>query len=138
MIEIRHKETHEVLRVVEADSLLGADLRDDILDGADLRGADLSGAWLQEADLMGADLAGATLQGAILIRTQLDKADLTGALFEEAKLSDGSPGSGAVLTNCKMRGRAASVLRHALRRPPRLGPVRCPDRSDRPHRRLFS
>ena len=103
MMEIKHRVTGEVLRILDADTLVGADLRDDILDCADLRNADLSRAWLQEADLSGADLSGARLDGALMIRTQLDGANLEGAVFTGTRMSDGSPGSGAVLTNSNMR-----------------------------------
>ena len=61
MIEIRHRASGEVLRTLEADSLVGADLRDDILDGADL-----SGFRMQDAELEDCDLEGANLEGAIL------------------------------------------------------------------------
>ena len=46
MIELKHRATGQVLRVVDAESLAGADLRDENLEGADLNAADLSGAWL--------------------------------------------------------------------------------------------
>jgi uncharacterized protein YjbI with pentapeptide repeats len=51
MIEIKHKQTGEVLLRVDAEVLKGADLR-----GADLQGADLRGANLEEANLQKADL----------------------------------------------------------------------------------
>jgi uncharacterized protein YjbI with pentapeptide repeats len=51
MIKIKHKITGEVLKVVEADNLSYADLRD-----ADLSYADLSHANLSHADLTYADL----------------------------------------------------------------------------------
>jgi uncharacterized protein YjbI with pentapeptide repeats len=55
MIEIRHKDTGDVLETLDADTLVGADLRDMRLDGADFRGADLSGANLEFSDLNQAD-----------------------------------------------------------------------------------
>ena len=66
MIEIKHKETGEVLHTVGSDTLRGADLR-----GVDLRGADLLRANLYEADLYEADLHGANLHGANLLRANL-------------------------------------------------------------------
>lgn len=56
MLEIKHKDTGEVLSTIDADTLAGADLRDMRLAGADLRGADLRRAQLEYADLVGADL----------------------------------------------------------------------------------
>src|SRR3712207_262851 len=61
MIEIRHKETGEVLHRVRRDTLAGARLRGRKLPGADLRGADLRKACLTRSDLSGADLTGALL-----------------------------------------------------------------------------
>ena len=58
MVEIKHKNTGKVLARIEADSLVGADLRDMHLEGADLRGVDLNHARLEFADLVGANLSG--------------------------------------------------------------------------------
>ena len=69
-IEIKTK-IGEVLRIVEADSLRGANLR-----GADLRGANLRFADLRFADLSGADLRGAGLYNANLYNANLSGADL--------------------------------------------------------------
>jgi len=73
MIEIKNK-YGGVLRMVDADTLYGADLRE-----ADLRGANLRGANLREADLRWADLSGADLRGANLRGADLSDADLYGA-----------------------------------------------------------
>ena len=84
MIEIKHRDTGDVLRTVNAETLRGADLywanlRGANLYNADLRGADLIGANLSWADLIGANLSGAYLSGAYLSGMDLYKADLTGA-----------------------------------------------------------
>ncbi len=42
MLEIKNKQTGEVLATIDGDTLSGADMRDMRLAGADLRGADLS------------------------------------------------------------------------------------------------
>jgi hypothetical protein len=75
MIEIKNK-NGDVLFIVQADTLRGADLswadlREANLRGADLRGADLSranlrGAYLSRANLREANLRGADLRGAYL------------------------------------------------------------------------
>jgi len=52
MIEIKHKTTGEVLKVVEADTLRKADLS-----FSNLRGANLSFSDLRDADLGDADLS---------------------------------------------------------------------------------
>lgn len=57
MIEIKHKDTGEVLHTVQGDTLLGVNLS-----GADLRCADLIGADLSNAYLYGAYLYNADLQ----------------------------------------------------------------------------
>jgi hypothetical protein len=72
--EIRNLYSGEVLRTVEADSLVRADLY-----GADLRGADLRGADLRSADLRSADLRSADLRSADLRSADLRSADLYGA-----------------------------------------------------------
>jgi uncharacterized protein YjbI with pentapeptide repeats len=56
MIEIKHKITGEVLHTVDADDLVGANLK-----GANLEGANLEGANLKWADLVGANLKGAKI-----------------------------------------------------------------------------
>jgi uncharacterized protein YjbI with pentapeptide repeats len=56
MTEIRHRATGQLLRVVVADSLAGADLRDDIVDGAELHGAVLRHADVNDANFRGVSL----------------------------------------------------------------------------------
>jgi uncharacterized protein YjbI with pentapeptide repeats len=85
MIKIKHKITGEVLKVVEADNLSYADLRDADLSYADLRGADLRGADLSYANLRGADLSFANLRDADLSHANLSHADLTYADLRDAK-----------------------------------------------------
>jgi uncharacterized protein YjbI with pentapeptide repeats len=64
MIEIRHKETGQVLQRAPGKRLVGRRLGRLKLIGADLRSADLTRADLRGADLTGADLSGASLAGA--------------------------------------------------------------------------
>ena len=64
------------------DNLIGANLRE-----ADLRGADLCGSSLLSADLRGADLRGANLCGASLLNANLRGADLRGANLCSANLT---------------------------------------------------
>ena len=98
-----------VLREVNADSLVGAnlqyadlrgadlqhanlqdaDLRDADLQDAHLRYADLRDAHLQHADLRGADLLYANLRGANLLYADLLGANLRGATYGKATLSKG-------------------------------------------------
>jgi uncharacterized protein YjbI with pentapeptide repeats len=66
MIQIRHRESGEVLHRVSADSLESACLTRIRLRGADLRDANFCGADLRAADLRNADLRGAFLTGANL------------------------------------------------------------------------
>jgi uncharacterized protein YjbI with pentapeptide repeats len=80
MIEIRHKETGEVLRAVESDSLVGADLRDDVLDGADLSRANIQGAQLMGAVLRRADVTDADFKDVSLVTV-----NVTFANFSRAK-----------------------------------------------------
>lgn len=102
-MQIKNKKG-EVLSIVEAETLQGADLRysnlyeaqlaqinlneADLcwanLTGADLRGADLRGANLEFANFRYADLTGADLTGA-----SLRFADLSYATIEGVKLPDG-------------------------------------------------
>lgn len=69
------------IREVPGDSLVGADLIDECLWGADLHGADLRRANLCGANLGLADLSGANLEGA-----DLSSADLRGVNLDDAKL----------------------------------------------------
>lgn len=71
--------------------LVGVDLSNQHLIGADLRGALLTGAnlsWsnLEGADMTKADLTGANLTGAFLTNTSLVSANLDGANLAEAQL----------------------------------------------------
>jgi uncharacterized protein YjbI with pentapeptide repeats len=91
MIEIKHKLTGAVLRTVDADSLVGANLYGANLDGADLRranlgGADLEVAYLEGANLEGASLRRANLRGAYLVGAYLEGAYLVGASLVGANL----------------------------------------------------
>jgi uncharacterized protein YjbI with pentapeptide repeats len=61
MIEIRHKETGQVLHRTGTDTLAGAPLSGRMLRGADLRRADLAGANLYRISVSSADLTGASL-----------------------------------------------------------------------------
>jgi hypothetical protein len=72
--------------------LIGADLRDIGLSGADLRwadlrGADLRGANLSASDLSRADLRGANLRWANLSGANLSEADLSGANLANTEMS---------------------------------------------------
>jgi hypothetical protein len=75
MIQIKNRFTGEVIKTIDADTLIGADLR-----RANLRRANLSGANLSGADLIGADLRRANLSGA-----NLSGANLSGAYLSDAK-----------------------------------------------------
>ena len=66
MIEICHKQTGDVLRTVQADSLSGQFFEGAKLAGANLSKRDLSNTDLQRADLRDADLSGANLSGAMM------------------------------------------------------------------------
>jgi len=83
-VEIKHKQTGEVLRKITGESLAGVDLQEALLRYADLRGADLTGARLRMVDLCSADLSGALLCGADLRAANLNGADLSGADLREA------------------------------------------------------
>jgi len=95
-VEIEHKDSGEVIKVVDSDTLRWADLHEADLHGADLHEADLHeadlhwanlhGADLHGADLHGADLHGADLRWANLRWANLHEADLHGANLHEADL----------------------------------------------------
>ncbi|HVS39887.1 MAG TPA: pentapeptide repeat-containing protein [Gemmataceae bacterium] len=127
-IEIKHKFSGEVLRVVEAPTLIGAnlaraaldmadlarvDLRGVNLQGAELSAADLSGSILKRADLSGCNLAGANLEGSTLIAAVLTGSnltaanlagcDLTGCDLAQARLT-GANLAGADLSRADLRG----------------------------------
>ena len=61
MIEIRHKDTGEVLRQVEAASLVGQYFEGAKLEGASFAGMDLTGVDFQRADLRDADFTNCKL-----------------------------------------------------------------------------
>ena len=81
-IEIRNRSTNAVIKTVEGESLIKADLS-----GANLSGADLSGADLSEADLSGAYLSEADLSGANLSEANLYGADLSGIKITETPMA---------------------------------------------------
>src|SRR5690349_9264242 len=74
MIQIKNLYTGTILKEVDADTLVGANLS-----GADLSRANLSGANLSRANLSGANLSRANLSGATLSGADLSGADLSGA-----------------------------------------------------------
>jgi hypothetical protein len=91
MIDIRHRETGALLLQINAETMAGIQLSDQVLRGADLRGADLRGAQLRRAyvidvDLREANLENARLNGADLTDVLLSGANLRGAHFNEAKV----------------------------------------------------
>jgi hypothetical protein len=113
MIEIKHKFTGEVLRVVDAETLAGADLTGaDVivadLAGADLHGANLHGANLAVADLARANLSNVNLTGANLTGAVLEAANLDGTILEDANLTGAHLGDanlqGANLCGAILRG----------------------------------
>ena len=87
-MEIRHRETGEIIFDSPGSSLAGGRFRGARLHHAELRGADLSGADLQGADLCIADLSGAALNGANLTGVDLSGATLSGAGLDGALLAD--------------------------------------------------
>ena len=106
MIEIKHRETGEVLLRVAADTLEAADLNHAELSGADLGDVNLahahmSGANLRQAYLVGADLRAANLSGANLSQALLNAANLTRANLAGAVLSKSSL-TRADLTNANL------------------------------------
>jgi lactoylglutathione lyase len=107
-VEIKHKFTGEVLRLVEAKSLVGADLAKAALDMADLVRADLRGANLQGAELSAADLAGAVLKRADLSAANLAGANLESSTLIAAVLTDANLAAanlaGCDLTGCDLVG----------------------------------
>ena len=64
MIDIRHKETGAVLLQVNAETMAGIQLSDEVLRGADLGGADLRGAQFRRACVIDVDLREANLENA--------------------------------------------------------------------------
>jgi hypothetical protein len=86
MIQIKHRSTGNVIKEVDATSLVGADLLGANLRGADLRGADLRGVYLLGADLQWAALQNANLQHANVQVADLWNANLRGADLRDADL----------------------------------------------------
>jgi hypothetical protein len=111
VIEIKRKDTGEVLHTVDAGTLEGAilsgahlnfaDLGDANLSGADLRFAILSGANLSNANLSNANLSNANLSNANLSRADLNDANLSRADLNDAILSGANLG-GADLGNANL------------------------------------
>jgi uncharacterized protein YjbI with pentapeptide repeats len=91
MIEIKHRETGEVIETLDGNTLVGADLRDRCLDGADFRGADLSGANLESSDLNQADFSGATMHNTRIFRVAMNDADLSTADLTGAASARSTP-----------------------------------------------
>ena len=85
-MKIKNRFTGET--ILEIDTLIGADLRDENLIGAYLRDANLIVAYLSGAYLCGANLSGANLRDAYLRGADLRDADLIGADLSGAYLSD--------------------------------------------------
>lgn len=97
----------QVLAIVEADSLIGANLRGQqlqfsALKGTDLRMGDLSRCRLDGADLRRANLQRANLQGANLLGANLTGADLRIAFMAGANLC-GTDLTGVRMDNANVR-----------------------------------
>lgn len=103
MVEIKHKETGQVLQRIPAESLRGVDLAGAALYSANLEQADLREANLRGASLLGAHLRRARLQNANLRNATLYSADLWGASLREADLR-GTDLRGAVLEQANLSG----------------------------------
>src|SRR5438477_94310 len=88
MIQIRHRQTGQVLYRRGAKSLADSDLSGKVLMFADLAAADLRGADLRGADLSNADLRGARLDSAQLVRSEWSGADARGASLVNADVTD--------------------------------------------------
>ena len=87
MIRILNKDG-QLLAEVEADSLRNAMLANKYLKGAQLAGQDLTGANLDDANLSHANLSGAILEGVSLQKTELEEADLSMAKLDGATLKE--------------------------------------------------
>jgi CheY-like chemotaxis protein len=111
MVEIRHKDTGEVLQRVPRETLRGVDLAGVALYSANLERADLREANLQGASLLGAVLRRARLQQANLRNATLYSADLWGASLREADLR-GTDLRGAVLQQANLSGALLAGARH--------------------------
>jgi hypothetical protein len=125
-VEIKNRFTNQVIKTIDAETLVcanlrgadlwWADLRGADLDSADLHGANLRGADLRRADLYGAnlrraDLRGAELHGASLINADLCGADLYGANLRGANLREAN--LDGTLMNWKSHALIAELLRRA-------------------------
>jgi uncharacterized protein YjbI with pentapeptide repeats len=107
-IEIKHKITGEVVRVVESDRLAWADLSGAKLELVDLSRADLTGINLKGSDLSAADLsqarlAGANMAGATLAGTNLESASMPGAVLSAANMAAANM-AGVDLSGSDLRG----------------------------------
>ena len=134
MIEIKHRFTDDVLQVVPADSLVGANLA-----GASLLVANFAGLDLHRANLQGASLAVADFSGANLSNCNLRNTDLTGAVLIGANLN-GADLRGATLTSADF-GHSGLETQPHRREPERDQPDRCrpvagPVAGREPRRRL--
>lgn len=102
----------ELLLSVDADSLVGADLRKRRLDFGDLRESDLRNADFSHASLSGVNFSGANLSGASFY-----KAQMAGARFQGANVA-GTDFSEAWMPGTKLQGvdfRSAKVETAKLR-----------------------
>ena len=113
MLQIKHRETGEVLETIQADTLSGQDLREMELSGADLGNADLSNTRLEFTDLTGANLKGANLENAVLAGAHLNHANLQQANLSGAKLGADSHSGAAILLDVDLTG--AKLTRADLR-----------------------
>lgn len=102
MIEIKHKETGEVLLAVDGDDLCGSS-EDARLVGANLRGADLKGVVMLHTNLRDADLSMADLTNADILFSSAEGASFREADFRDARLA-GVSFDGADLTATRFVG----------------------------------
>lgn len=114
-MEIKHRQTNDVLHTVEADTLRNANLSGVTLSGANLMGADLRGANLRDTDLYGANLHGVDFSGADLRGAIFRKANLYGAKLHDTDLY-GVDFSGANLIGADLQG--AKLSGEVLKKPP--------------------
>lgn len=80
----------EVIAVIEADSLIGVNLRQRTLDHADFQRADLHGADFTRANLLGAHFEDADLSEANFEGAHLWLGDFRGACLRETNLTNAS------------------------------------------------
>lgn len=76
----------KILLVYEADTLVGADLKNKNLTRADFRDMDLSGIILEYAHCRGADFSGSSLKNAYMPYAQCMEAVFNGTNFEGADI----------------------------------------------------